>query len=500
MMKPVAEKSDSKAVECIKLCLLLLVYVVAVIGVLDIFPIHPDEPSYTDPAASIFQGKGFTSSAWYAQGVAEFWAGNVPLHQLALSLWYRLFGFSMESTRLVNLFYVCISMVFFWMGLVQSKWFPSWHWRIGLVVVCLATFSIGLMPCWGRPDGITLALLCLGFFAWTLSPANPLRLPCLFLIALLAPWAGLQLAVVIAYFGFLLLVFDYKRQWKAVMSLALGTIVGSSLLLCLYLYHNALAGFVASVMPHTSSATNSGVLNPWSSRLGALKDPSFIFTTLAMGVCFVTTGIDWIRTRNMASFRLSALLLSLGIGTPLVLVGLSKMPAYYSFFAVVPTLVIIFYTISHRIHYPRWTAFLILAIVLLAALFGAPWSLAIAWMHREDQPQVKLETFVASVIRSDDVVLYERPAYYPVKSGSKNCYFINWYYPRMTGDEKERLTLLLLDRETFELTSPSIGGKWLEIAGPVEVPNRNTKALSGSDWYRKNPSIELRAYRRVSTP
>jgi len=490
-------KSDFRTGEGIALCLILAVYAIAVIGVLDHFPTHPDEPSYTDAAASSYLGKGFTSGAWYAQGADEFWAGNVPLHEVALSFWYRLFGFTLESTRLVNLFYVCISMVFFWIGLVQSKWFPSSRWRIGLVIACLSTFSIGLMPVWGRPDGITLMLLCGAFCVWTTTAPDSIRLPCLGTMALLAPWAGLQLAVVTACFGFFLLVFDFKHQWKVVLALAAGTILGSALLVFLYAYENALAGFIASILPHASASRSPG-LNPWSNRLGALKDPSFLFATLAMGSCTIVTLLDWFREKNIASIRLSSLLLAFGLGTPAVLVGLSKMPAYYSFFSVIPTFTVIVYAVANGRIFPRWTGLALVLIIAMACVFGAPWSFAVTWNHRADQQQEKMQAFVAGIVKPDDIVLYERPAYYASKRGSKSCYLIDWYYPRMTSAEKDKLTLLLMDRETFEATVPTLGGKWREVSGPAQVPNRNTKALSDSNWYRKNPTIELRAYRKAT--
>jgi len=308
----------------------------------------------------------------------------------------------------------------------------------------------------------------------------------------LAPWAGLQLAVAFAFFGLLLLLFDFRNQWKAVLVMATGTIFGSVLLIGLYYATNSLDGFLASILPHASASHSAG-LNPWSNRLGALKDPSFVFVTLAFGICTISTLLARLRTKHVVSLRLAALLLAFGLGTPTVLVALSKMPAYYSFFSIIPTLTIIFYTVAHGRVSPRWAGALVIMIIVPAAIFGAPWSMAIAWMHRSDQPLEKIDSFVSGIIRCDDVVLYERSAYYPAKNGAKDCYFVNWYYPRMSDHEKERLTLLFLDRETFELTAPTLGGKWVEVAGPVESPNRNMKALSVSDWYRKNPTIELRA-------
>src|SRR5258706_1732172 len=60
------------------------------------------EVMYTDPAANLILGKGFTSTAWYVQTGEKFWAANTPLHEMALSGWIRIFGFSPLAVRSIN--------------------------------------------------------------------------------------------------------------------------------------------------------------------------------------------------------------------------------------------------------------------------------------------------------------------------------------------------------------------------------------------------------------
>ena len=50
-----------------------------------------DEVEYTDPAANLYFGKGFTSTMW-AQDRHEFWCGNVPLYQGLLFAAFKIFG------------------------------------------------------------------------------------------------------------------------------------------------------------------------------------------------------------------------------------------------------------------------------------------------------------------------------------------------------------------------------------------------------------------------
>src|SRR4051794_38754213 len=58
-----------------------------------------DEVLYADPAIRLLERGTFSSSGWYAQSKEEFWAGNVPLHQILLYGWIRLFGVSPTSVR-----------------------------------------------------------------------------------------------------------------------------------------------------------------------------------------------------------------------------------------------------------------------------------------------------------------------------------------------------------------------------------------------------------------
>jgi len=69
-----------------------------------------DEPGYTDPAVNLALGRGFTSTTWYAQTGEEFWAGNVPLHQITLAAWLKVFGFGIDQVRSINVVWVTGSL------------------------------------------------------------------------------------------------------------------------------------------------------------------------------------------------------------------------------------------------------------------------------------------------------------------------------------------------------------------------------------------------------
>jgi hypothetical protein len=484
--------------EKVILGLILAVYAAMVLYFLRAFPVHPDEPGYTDPAASYHLGQGFTSGAWYAQSADDFWAGNVPLHQLALIGWYNLFGFSLESTRAINLFYLLASMLMLWGGLRTSGIIDSTVGRLLLISLFLCAQSIGMMPFWGRPDGITLFLLCAGFWVWTWKNPPLIRLVVLAVLSGLSVWAGLQLAVVLAFLGLALLSVNAQEQWQVTVALGLGSLIGASLLLLLYQSQGVLPDFLASVLPHASTAAAAGAINPWSNRLGALKDPSYLLSSMAFALCLAALFWSWVASRNKKALRPAVLLVAFSLMLPATLTSLSKFPSYYTFFSYIPATVVVVYCMdASRGLLSSGVRLAITCLLLGSALVGVPYAIAQAWRHDTKSHIAAFSTTIQGEVGKNDVILYERQAYYEVKKTARRCYLINWYYPIMNSSEKASLTLLLLSPQTFARTEDSLPGLWAQHGTAAAMPNCNFKAFSNSAWFRKNPLIQIQSYKHL---
>ncbi|MGZ3472339.1 MAG: hypothetical protein ACXVA6_20420, partial [Isosphaeraceae bacterium] len=84
---------NSRRVELVLGSLLLSSFLAANLGTSSRSPvIWQDEVMFTDPAANLYFGQGFTTSAWF-QSRGTLFAGNSPLYSLCLYPWIRVFGF-----------------------------------------------------------------------------------------------------------------------------------------------------------------------------------------------------------------------------------------------------------------------------------------------------------------------------------------------------------------------------------------------------------------------
>ncbi len=63
---------------------LCLAFLLQALWAVNLVPVWPDEVMYSDPPVNLYLGHGFVSRGWHFQTGAEFWAGNVPLHELLL--------------------------------------------------------------------------------------------------------------------------------------------------------------------------------------------------------------------------------------------------------------------------------------------------------------------------------------------------------------------------------------------------------------------------------
>ena len=88
---------NSRRIDLVLGSLLFSIFLAANLGTSSRSPvIWQDEVMFTDPAANLYFGQGFTTSAWF-QSRDTLFAGNSPLYSLCLYPWIRVFGFGMRS-------------------------------------------------------------------------------------------------------------------------------------------------------------------------------------------------------------------------------------------------------------------------------------------------------------------------------------------------------------------------------------------------------------------
>src|SRR5205085_1258205 len=131
-----------------------------------------DELSYTDPAATWHFQHQFASTIWDVRG-EPFWVGNVPLHQILLGFWMKLFGFSIYVVRGASLVYTVLGALILYLGLQRAGWLASLRARLLFLVTFLSGTGCVALYRNGRYDALGF-LLVAGAVVCTLERKQPL--------------------------------------------------------------------------------------------------------------------------------------------------------------------------------------------------------------------------------------------------------------------------------------------------------------------------------------
>ncbi len=150
--------------------LLLTVFVAANIATSSrLSTVWLDEVLLTDPAANLYLGHGFTSSAWYYQTKDEFWACNAPLHAVLLYHWMKLFGFSLIAVRSLNYGLMAISVLIIWLSVSRLNLVTFARSRIILVILLLLGEGVTFNYLSGRYDCLAISLFAAALFAYSIQ-------------------------------------------------------------------------------------------------------------------------------------------------------------------------------------------------------------------------------------------------------------------------------------------------------------------------------------------
>ncbi|MBV8486875.1 MAG: hypothetical protein JO161_01220 [Planctomycetaceae bacterium] len=456
--------------------------------------IWQDEVMFADPAANLYFGNGFTTTAWF-QSRTTLFAGNSPLYSLCLYLWISLFGFDVASIRSLN--YVLIGAVGV-IGLLALQ-------RFGLVrsPIPRAVFLLLILA----GDGVTYSYRsgrydCLGMLlatALTLTlsfPHGKVRNLALLLLSTLVPWAGLQLLAYVALGGLLLLLLRGRSALFELLMMGAGCAAGLASLFVFFLENGVWREFVKSV------AILSGARQPLAHRLveaaGApLSELSSILVLAALGVVLISA-----LRRNRVQLR-SPLVIGplVGLLVPCLLALLSKYSRYYTWMAFIPMAGCLAAELeSGRVSSVRR---FVIPLVILACLAGLPARLAVAcheWTLRDPNP---VDRFVAEQVRPSDWVYSEYEAYYPTKRMAAVVFLppyagltpgMEQVTPPLSEAEKNRVDVLILKPATREETLQYFQGRWTMVGH--YAADGDARSSIAATLGRGSKPYELLVYRR----
>jgi len=467
---PLMERSILAALLAIFILINLLSY--------QIQPVFSDEPCYTDPAASYILGRGFTSGAWYAQPDGEFFASNVPLHELALIPWLKVFGFGIVQSRSINWLYSIIGILLIWDAIRRAGWVTNPALRLAFCAVTLLTESAYSLNQLGRPDGITFLIAAMAIWAWVL-PSPLWRRGLLFAAGIAASWAGLQL--IAAFFLICIIgVGIWRLKWITDMiALGFGIIIGLLGLFVLYQHQGVWGRFTESVAPNAGNSARD--IYAFS---GFFSDRSFLLLAVCFGMIFIRT----LCAREPSARKPAIFGTALLLGLPLGLLAFGKFSSHYTWMPALACTLCAAAALERSRPGKLFGSFAC-GFVLLAVVVGYPRRTGLALVYADDALHAKSHQFVADHITNDDRVIYAAQAYFAVKRITAKSYYYNWYPAIMSEAEAAAVTVMIIEPRTFSELQSKVGGQWRSVGEPMSYPVRR--------FPNRDTWVELLVYKRL---
>jgi hypothetical protein len=457
-----------------------------------------DEVMFADPAANLYLGHGFTTSAWF-QSRDGLFAGNSPLYSLCLYPWISAFGLEVTAVRAFNYVLMLLTvstglLAMGRLGLVRSPWLKA---GLALLVLCADGVTYSYRS--GRYDCLGMLLVAALGLGLTI-PARKPRAAALALLACLVPWAGLQL---IPYLGILGLVLLLLRGREALFDLAwigAGLALGLGSLVLFFEVNGVWGEFLKSV------AILAGARKPLANRLlsallAPLTEPSSVLLLAALTVGLVAAlRRDDFRVRSPLGVGWLV-----GILVPVFLAVTGKYARYYCWMAFLPMAACIAGELQHgRMGSLRLA---VVSLLLLASIAGLPARLAVTWREWTLRDPRPVDAVVERALRPTDWVYSDYEAYYPAKRRAAVLFLPPYaglmpemegtgVAPALTSADRDAVNVLILKPSSEEQALRRFGGRWSLVASYAaarEQPPARTVGL-----WRGSQTYELRIFRRDS--
>ncbi len=460
-----------------------------------------DEILFVDPAANLYFGQGFNSSAWFAQPKDEFWAGYPPLYPVLLYLWMLIFGFSLSVARSLNYVLIAFSSFILWKAVSRLQLIRTAQWRMLLLVLLIISVGNGFDFRPGRPDALMVALSVTALLAYSISRKR-IRYLCLIFLSSIFPFSGLGL---IAYtFIVSSLVLSYLRFFflKDFIAIIIGLTIGISGLCSFYIVNGVWQGFVTSVLTN-SSLSLPGPNETFTDKILLSISRAFdcdrtfkllLISLLVMTVYKLIKG----ELKFQDSFGLVA-----GFGIPFTMRTIGSYPLYYGWMAYLPVAIYFFSQISTqlRLDVQRWLRPAVLGFAIVLLLFSSPLNLHLFFANWRSLDYSVIDSFVSENINKDDWVMADPLVYYALKK-KVEVLFHPFYMRTISEKEKERISVIITKPSSlpsfkvtgdFETISNKLGGSWTDTGHNLVI--QTTKSLLSAE------RIELRIYRKsLHTP
>ena len=416
-----------------------------------------DEISYADPAVNFVTNGDFTSTAWGYQGSDELWAGNVPLHQLILVGWLKIFGISPTSVRSINYIFAALGVFLLWV-LMRNKDLSSPSLRITTAVLLLCGQGITFSYRSGRPDMIGFLLICAA--AYVMLYRGKTRHGLLAMVGALIPWAGLQFIPYVVLLCGCIFFWNRKLFLEAALSITGGGMTGTVGLVVFYKSNGVWDNFIQSVFPHTAANQS----NAFPGLHLYAEDLSYLTILLSAILIFLVYAINYKKASKLHPIFKYCMLV--GILTPPVLYTLGKYPQYYTWMAYLPLVVGVCVQASF-IRWNRWALWIGIGIIGVASIW-LPARMGVTLLQWDARSYEPVENLALRTISEKDTVYASYPAYYGVKKNSAFTYLPNSLSDRRPPEsgkvDTQSINKVMIDPRHSENFFSELGGEWRQIS------------------------------------
>jgi len=426
------------------------------------FPaVWQDEVMYTDPAANVVLGRGFTSSAWYVQSSNQYWAANAPLHELVLARWLKVFGLSPLAVRTINYVWFVLGTFLAWQFCVRTAVINRPRLRLLCVILLACGSGISFSYRSGRPDMICYFLAAATLCASTIR-SFPMRYSVLMALGFLYPWAGLPLLpFLVLATGLALVFFGWKSALNGVCT-GIGAALGLAGLYLFFRSHGVWDSFAASVQLHASGKI-AGVYGhaQWNVIPALLiRDRSAPLLLLA---AVVLMGWNW-KHRDAAAIKTTAFAIATGLGIPLAMHFTGVFPIYYGWMAALPVTLALCHALSIQRTMTCGPKTAVSVLLIAAMIIGLPIRLITAAIVSSGTSYAESTRFVTDHLKSSDVAYVDYAAFYPATASAGKIYTLRYMEYAMTPEEKQSVNVLVISPSHFSTATNYLPGNWISEA------------------------------------
>lgn len=481
---------NNKKTEAFVFCVIIAIFLSLNLITAERSPtVWQDEVMFADPAINLATKGEWNSTAWGTQSSDDFFAGNAPLYSFVLAGWLEVWGVNITAVRSLNYIITGISVFLIWFWARRTEVIPTGLGRLASVILILTGQGITFSYRSGRYDALGYLLLSAGLAAFIIKKREQ-RYGMLFVIGLLLPWTGLQLLL---YAGVLALIYFVSfgtRHFKEWFFAGAGATFGLIGMVIVFKRIDVWVPFAASVFSLSTAGNSFGAK---ASNLAGAYFIDWSVVVVSLAICSTIVGFT---SRNRDS-RMTIFSMIVLLVIPAFFHLFAKYTDAYTWMVYVPVCIAAGSLLS-KIQYVGGRVKLLTygAILCMASLVGLPARIFVSVVDWNSRAYQNISNPVENVIVANDVVFADFQSYYAVKGKVAQVFFPT-YISMMTEEEKNSVTIILLNNSDLGKIVSALGGDWSPISTTEELVRSDPRKVFGRALALP---YSVRAYRRRMLP